>query len=178
MQANICKPINPPSSLFRYFSVLIDASKNHVEVALLTTRNLVFPRIHAILLRYKNHFSDHHVKFFRMNDALEFKFYALEDNCTVFGISLTYSFPYEHSQNGLLEAFIKKLQLIFCPLFFHAKFPDSFKGHAIIHVAALLKLRPILFNHLILIDFLAGRPPNVTYFPVFGCHVWIPVPAT
>ena len=126
IQGDICGPINPSSSLFRYFFVFIDAFKSHVEVTLLTTRNLIFPRILAILLRYINHFSNHHVKFLKMNDVLEFKFLALEDNCTASGINLTYSFSYERFQNGLAEAFIKKLQLIFRPLFLHAKLPDSF----------------------------------------------------
>jgi hypothetical protein len=140
LQGDVCGPINPPLGQFKYFLVLIDASGSHLEVALLTTRNLVFPKILAILLRYKNHFPDHPVKFLRMDNALEFRSHAFEDYCTTSGITLTYSAPYEHSQNGLAEAFIKKLQLVTRPLLIHAKLPDSFWGHAILHAAALLRL--------------------------------------
>jgi transposase InsO family protein len=61
-----------------------------------------------------------------MDNALEFKSHAFEDYCTVLGITLTYSAPYECSQNGLVEAFIKKLRLVFRPLSVHAKLPDPF----------------------------------------------------
>ena len=37
IQGNICGPINPLSNSFRYFLVLIDVSRSHLEVALLTT---------------------------------------------------------------------------------------------------------------------------------------------
>ena len=73
LQGDICGPINPHSSSFRYFQVLIDASGSHLEVALLTTRNLVFSIILAILIRYKNHFAEYPVKFLRMDNALEFQ---------------------------------------------------------------------------------------------------------
>ena len=176
LQGDICGPINPPSSSFRYFLVLIDASGSHLEVALLTTRNLVFSRILAILIRYKNHFPEHPVKFLRMDNALEFRSQAFEDYCTATGITLTYSVPYEHSQNGLAEAFIKKVQLVTRPLLIHAKLPDSFWGHAVLHAAALLRLRPTLLNQQTPLELTAGRPPNITHLRIFGCQVWVPVP--
>lgn len=106
--------------------VLIDASGSHLEVAMLTTKNLVFFRIFTILLCYKNHTLDYLIKFLQMDYALEFKSHAFEDYCTTSIITLTYSAPYEHSQNGLTEAFIKNLQIIFRLLFNHAKLPNLF----------------------------------------------------
>lgn len=106
---------------------ILPSSHRCFRVALLISRNLVFPIIRAILLWYKKYFSDYYlVKFFRMDNALEFKSHAFEDYCTILGITLTYSAPYERSQNGLVEAFIKKLRLVFRPLSIHAKLPDSF----------------------------------------------------
>ena len=175
IQGDICGPINPPSSSFRLFHVLIDASGSHLDVALLTTRNLVFQRILAILLRYKNHFPEHLIKFLRMDNEMEFRSHAFEDYCTALGITFTYAVLYEHSQNGLAEAFIKKLQLVSRPLLLHAKLPDSFWGHALPHAATFLWLRPTLLNHLTPFELLAGRSPNVSHLRVFGCQVWIPV---
>ena len=157
IQGDICGPINPPLSSFRYFLVLIDASESHLEVALLTTRNLVFSRIIVILLRYKNHFLEYPVKFLRMNNALEFRSHVFENYCTASGITLTYVAPYEHSQNGIAEAFIKKVQLITRLLIIHAKLPDSFWGHVVIHAATLLQLRPTLLNQQTPYEFLTGR---------------------
>ena len=175
IHGDICGPINPPSGSFRYFLVLIDAFGSHLEVALLTTRNLVFPRILAILLRYKNHFPEHPIKFLRMDNAMEFRSHAFEDYCIASGITLIYSMSYEHSQNGLAKAFFKKLQLVTRPLLLHAELPDSFWGHALLHAAALLRLRPTLLNHLTSFELLAGMPPNSSHLRVFGCQVWISV---
>jgi hypothetical protein len=102
LHSDWCGPITPESGQFKYFFILVDASGPHAEVSLLTTRN-----------------TDNPVCFLRMDNALELKSQAFEDFCTATGIELTYSVPYEHAQNGLAEAFIKKIQLIVRPLLFH-----------------------------------------------------------
>lgn len=79
IHGDICGPINPLSGAFRYFFVLIDASGSHLEVSLLSTRNMVFPKILAILIRYRNHFPDFPIKYLRMDNALEFRSHAFED---------------------------------------------------------------------------------------------------
>ena len=56
LHGNICGPIDPPSGTFRYYFVLVDVSGSHLEVSLIPTRNMVFPRTLAIFLRYKTTF--------------------------------------------------------------------------------------------------------------------------
>lgn len=85
----------------------MDTSGHHFELSLLSTRNMVFSKILALLIRYKTHFPDYPVKYLRMDNAQEFSFHAFEDYCTASNITFTYSIPYEHSQNGLAEASIK-----------------------------------------------------------------------
>ena len=68
-----------------------------------------------------------------MDNAQKFRSYAFENYCTTTWIILTYSVPYEHSQNGLAEAFIKKIQLIAMPLLLHANLPSNLWGHAVLH---------------------------------------------
>ena len=121
IHGDICDPINPPSEVFRYYFVLAHASGSHFEVSLLPTRNMVFPRLLAIILRYKNHFPENPIKYLRMDNAQEFRSHAFEDYCVANGITLTYSVPYEHAQNGLAEAYVKKIQLVARPLLLHAQ---------------------------------------------------------
>src|SRR5450759_4161579 len=111
-----------------------------------------------------------------MDNAKEFRSQKFEDYCVATGISLSYAVPYEHAQNGLAEAFIKKIQLISRPLFIHANLPSSFWSHAVIHAATLLKYRPTLLNEQSPLEILTGRPPDVSHIKVFGCRVWVPVP--
>ena len=122
---DICGPINPPTGLFRYYFVLVDASGSHLEVTLLPTRNMAFPKLLAILLWYKNHFPDHPIKHLRMDNTKEFRLHAFEDYCMASGINLTYSVPYKHAHNSLAEAFVKKIQLVARPLLFHACLPSN-----------------------------------------------------
>ena len=89
--------------------VLVDASGTHFEVSLLSTRNMVFPKLLAMLLKFQTHYPDCHVKTLRMDNAKEFRSQQFEDYCVASGISLTYSVPYEHSQNGLAEVLSKKI---------------------------------------------------------------------
>ena len=176
LHGDICGPINPPSGPFSYFLVLVDASGAHAEVSLLTTRNMAFPKILAMILRFRAHFPDKQIQTLRMDNAREFRSHAFEDFCTVTGIELTYSVPYEHSQNGLAEAFIKKIQLVSRPLLLHAGLPTSMWGHAVLHAATLLRLRPTLLNTQTSLEIVSGRVPNISHLRVFGCQVWVPAP--
>ena len=161
IHGDICGPIDPPSGSYKYFFVLIDASGSHLEVSLLPTRNMVFPKLLAILIKYRNHFPKFPIKYLRMDNALEFRSYAFEDYCVASGISLTYLVPYEHSQNGLAEAFIKKIQLVTRPLLLQAQLPSSMWGLAVLHATALLKLRPTLLNVQTPAELQSGRIPDV-----------------
>ena len=176
LHGDICGPINPAAGPFLYFLVLVDASGSHAEVSLLTTRNMAFPKILAMIIRFRTHFPDKPIKTLRMDNALEFKSHTFEDYCTATGIALTYAVPYEHSQNGLAEAYIKKIQLIARPLLLHANLPSSLWSHAVLHAATLLRYRPTLLNSQSSLELVSGSIPNVRHLRIFGCQVWVPAP--
>ena len=111
-----------------------------------------------------------------MDNAGEFKSKTFEDFCTATGIHLTYFVPYEHSQNGIVEAYIKKLQMVAWPLLLYAKLPATLWGHAILHATALLRLCPTLLNPITSQQLLIGRTPDVSHLRIFGCRVWVPRP--
>jgi hypothetical protein len=51
LQSDICGFIHPPREPSRYFMVLIDASTIRSQVCLLSTRNIVFARLLAQIIR-------------------------------------------------------------------------------------------------------------------------------
>ncbi|KAM2845982.1 hypothetical protein COP1_028360 [Malus domestica] len=59
-------------------------------------------------------------------------------------VEVEYPVPHVHTQNGLAEAFIKRLQMIARSLVIHTKLPIAAWGHAILHVAKLVRLRPVV----------------------------------
>ena len=106
-----------------------------------------------------------------MNNTQEFRSHAFEDYCIATGITLIYSVLYEHAQNGLAEAFVKKIQLVARPLFLHAQLPFNMWDHAVLYATSLLRLRPTLLNTQTPYELLSGRPPNISHIRVFVCQV-------
>ena len=64
------------------------------------------------------------------------------------GINIEHPVAHTHTQNGLAESFIKHLQLIARPLLMKTKLPTSAWGHAIMHVVALVRIRPTTYHSL------------------------------
>ena len=58
------------------------------------------------------------------------------------GIDVQYHVAHVHTQNGLAESFIKRLQLIARPLLLKTKLPLSAWGHAILHAVNFIRFRP------------------------------------
>ena len=53
---------------------------------------------------------------------------------------------YIHTQNGLAESLIKRLQLIARPLIMRTELPISVWGHVILHAASLIRIRPSAYH--------------------------------
>ena len=146
IQGDICGPIHPPSGPFRYFMVLIDASTRWSHVCLLSNRNVAFARLLAQIIRLRAQFPDHPINTIPLDNAGEFSSQTFLDYCMSIGIDVQHPVAHVHSQNGLAESFIKRLQLIARPLRLKTKLPLSAWGHAIIHSANSIRLRPTA-NH-------------------------------
>ncbi|GJZ24929.1 retrovirus-related pol polyprotein from transposon TNT 1-94 [Tanacetum coccineum] len=82
------------------------------------------------------------VKRVRLDNAGEFTSHAFNDYCMSIGIIVEHLVAHVHTQNSLVESLIKRLQLIARPLIMRTKLPVSMWGHAILHVASLIRMRP------------------------------------
>lgn len=74
---------------------------------------------------------------------------VLNDYCTSIRINVEHlcrmfthkmDLPHVHTQNGLAESFIKRLQLIARPLLMKSKLPMSEWGLAILHTTSLIRI--------------------------------------
>ena len=175
IQGDICGPITPSSGPFQYFMVLIDASTRWSQVSLLSTRNMAFARLLAQIIRLRTQFSDHSIKKIRMDNAGEFTSQSFNNYCVSLGIEVEYPVPHTHTQNGLAESFIKRLQLIARPLLMRTKLPNTAWGHAILHVASLVRLRPTAYHKYSPLQLVNGQEPNISHLRVFGCAVYVPI---
>ena len=117
IQGDICEPIHPPCKPFRYFMVLIDASSKWSHVCLLYSWNVAFSRLIAHIIRLRAQFSNYPIKKIQLDNAGEFTSQAFDNFCTSIRIDVEHPIAHIRTQNGLVESFIKHLQLIARPLF-------------------------------------------------------------
>ena len=134
IQGDICGP-------FRYFMVLVDASTRWSHVALLSTRNAAFAKLLAQIIKLRAHHPDHPIKSIRLDNAGEFTSKYFDDYCMSIGIDVEHLVPHVHSQNGLAEATIKRLQLVTRAFVIRTNLPVSAWGYAILHAAVLIRFR-------------------------------------
>ena len=125
IQGDICGSIHLISGHFFYSMVLIDACTRWSHVWLHSTRNVVFSRLLAHIIRLRAQCLDHPIKTICLDNAGEFSSQAFLDYCISIGIYVQYSIAHVHTRNGLAESFIKRLQLIARPLLLNTKFPLS-----------------------------------------------------
>ena len=155
--------------------VLIDASSRWSHVCLLFSRNLAFARLLAQIIRLKAQFPKNPIKAIRLDNAGEFTFQAFDAYCMTNGISVEHPVAYVHTQNGLAESLIKRLQLIARPLLMRTNLPTSVWGHAILHAAALIRLRPTSYHQFSPMQLAFGQQPNVSHLRIFRCAIYVPI---
>ena len=90
-----------------------------------STRNIVFARLLAQIIRLKARFPDHPIKTIRLDNAGEFSSQTFLDYCMSVGIDVEYLVSHTYTQNGLAESLIKRLQLIAKPFLLRTKLPLS-----------------------------------------------------
>jgi hypothetical protein len=79
----------------------------------------------------------------------------------VLGIQVQHLVPYVHTQNGLAESLIKRIKLIARPLLQNYNLPTSCWGHAVLHAANLIQLRPTAYHATSPLQLVRGNPPNI-----------------
>ena len=148
--------------------VLIDASTRWSHVCLLSTRNVAFARLLAQIIRLRAQFPDYPIKKIRLDNAGEYTSQAFDNYCMSIGIDVEYPVAHTHTQNGLAESFIKRLQMIARPLLMKTKLPISAWGHAILHAASLVRIRPTAYHKYSPLQLVFGQLPNIFHFRIFG----------
>jgi hypothetical protein len=86
-----------------------------------------------------------------------------------------YSVPYVHTQNGLAESLIKRIKLIARPLLHNCNLPISCWGHAVLHTANLIQLRPTAYHSTSLLYLVCGNAPSIFHLRKFRCAVYAPI---
>ncbi|KAM1346508.1 hypothetical protein ACFX2H_035546 [Malus domestica] len=92
------------------------------------------------ITKLRAQFPNYPIKSIRLDNAGEFTSQTFDDYCMTLGIDVEHPVPHVHTQNGLVKALIKRLQLIARTLLMKTTLPVSALGHAILHAASLRRL--------------------------------------
>jgi hypothetical protein len=126
--------------------ILIDASIRWSHVCLLSICNHAFAKFITQDIRLKVNYPEYRIKSICMDNAAEFSSRAFNDYCMAQEIEVHHSVPYVHTQNVLAESVIKRFKVIARPLLQGCNLPTSCWGHAILHAADLVQLRPTAYH--------------------------------
>ena len=132
---------SPSYGPFRYFMVLVDTSTRWSHVCFLSTRNVTFSKLLAQVIKLRAHHPDYLIKYIRLDNAGEFTSKFFYYYCVSVGVKVECLVPYVDTQKGLVEAFIKRLQMIARSLVIRTKLPIAAWGHAILHASMLVRMR-------------------------------------
>ena len=55
------------------------------------------------------------------------------------------------------------------------KLPISAWGHAILHAASLIRVRPTAYHKYSPLQLVLGQQPNINHLKIFGCAVYVPI---
>jgi hypothetical protein len=155
--------------------ILIDASTRWSQVCLLSTCNITFASLLAQIIRLRAQFSNYPIQSIRIDNAGEFTSQAFYDYYMSIGINVEHLVAHTHTQNGLVDSFIKRLQLIARPLLMKTKLHVSAWGHTILHAASFVWIRPTTYQKYSPLQLALGQPSNISHFHIFGCSVYVPI---
>ena len=140
---------------------------------LLSTCNLAFARLLAQIIRFRAQFLDYAIKIFRLDNTGEFTSQAFNDYCMSTEIIVEQLVAHVHTQNGLAESFIRRLQLIARPLLMRTKLPVSALGYAILHVVVLVRMRLTSYHKFSPLQLAFVQAPNIFHLRIFGCAIYV-----
>ena len=110
-----------------------------------------------------------------MDNAGEFTSKSFDTYCASLGIEVEHPVEYVHTQNGLAESLIKHIQIIARTLLLRTNLNDTAWGHAVLHVATLIRLRPTASLLQSPLQMVLGYKPDISRLRTFGYAVQVPI---
>ena len=130
------------------------------------------------MIKLRARFPDYQIKAIRLGNVDEFTSQTFTNYCMSVRINIEHPVAHTYTKNGLVESFIKCLQLIAQPLLFKTKLSTSAWGHAIMHAASLVRIQSIAYHEYFPSQLILGKQPNISHLQIFGYAVYIPITPT
>ena len=106
-----------------------------------------------------------------MDNARKFTSKTYDEYCISLRIEVEHPVSHVHTQNGLAESFIKRIQIIARTLLLRTKLGSSACGHAVLRATALIRIRPTALHTQSPLQLVLGYEPDISHLRTFGCAV-------
>ena len=126
-----------------------------------------YAKLLAYMIRLRAHYPDHPIKS-GLIMLREFTSKTFDDYCMSIGIDVEHPVPHVHTQNGLAEAAIKRIQMVTRTLVMRTNLPPSAWVHAVLHAAMLIRLRLIATQSFSTQQLVTGYEASISYLRVLG----------
>jgi hypothetical protein len=133
----------------------------------------MFAKFMTQVIQLKANYPEYRIKNICMDNATEFSSRAFNDYCMAPGIEVQHYVPYVHTQNGLTESLIKRINLIARPLLQDCNLSTSCWGHAVLHAADLVQLCLTAYHTTSTLQLVRGDQASISHMWKFGCVVYM-----
>ena len=167
-------PVSPMSIQHeKYTLVIVDEYSRYTWVYFLTKKSQAAETIMSFVRNIENQ-NDTKVKQIRTDNGTEFKNYDLESFCDEKGIAQNFSSPYTPEQNGVAERRNRTLIEAARTMLSGSSLSKHFWTEAV-KTACYTQNRSIIVKRhsKTPYELFKGRIPDISYFHVFGCPVFI-----
>ncbi|GJY92570.1 retrovirus-related pol polyprotein from transposon TNT 1-94 [Tanacetum coccineum] len=157
----------------KYTLVIVDEYSRYTWVYFLRKKSQA-PKVIMSFIRIVENQNDAKVKQIRTKNGTEFRNHELESFCDEKGISQNFSSPYTPEQNGIAEKKNRTLIEVARIMLNDSVLSKHFWTEAV-RIACYTQNRSIIVKRhdKTLCEIFRERIPDISYFLVFGCHVFI-----
>jgi hypothetical protein len=127
------------------------------------------------VIRLKANYPEYRLQSVRLDNATKLSSRIFNDYYMARGIEVQHSVPYVHIQNGLAESLIKRIKLIARPLLYNCNLPITYWGHAVLHAAELIQLRPTAYCSVFPLCLVRGNALTISHLRKFGYALYAPI---
>ncbi|TPX30042.1 DNA-directed DNA polymerase [Synchytrium microbalum] len=160
----------------QYILVTVDYRSRKGFIYPMKTKNEAYQHILTTIFLIKTHHSQCTLKFVRLDNAGEFKSIVFDNFCRANGITAQYSTPHTPQQNGIAEAYNKKLTRVARTILHHSNLPLSYWHDAYLHANDLISNWPHQALNHDSPNHVFNLNTSMNAIRVFGCQVWAPIP--
>ena len=176
LHADVAGPFEPPTKEgYKYFQMIVNETTREPTVRLLKKKSHAANELINYVNMHDRQNKDKQIQEIGYDNG-ELKSHAFEQWCSLQGILIRPTIPYEKQSNGMAEQHIFATEQKARCMMDQANLPPTFWGWAIKHAAFVRSLLPSTHFRKSPFEIRTGKIPETEFLKPFGCLVYVFIP--